>query len=439
MVKSGEPFHPSAATMSKLIENDLSNDGVDRRGFLKCMAWTGTGVLWALTGGVPRSYALGRLAELTDSQRKSLFFAQISDSHIGFSKAANADVTATLQAAVNKLNGLPQAPAFVLHTGDISQLSKAEEFDTADQVLRSLRTERIFYVPGEHDVLSDNGASYLRRYGKGTLGDGWRSFDHSGVHFIGLVNVMNLKAGGLGALGAAQLDWLRRDVSRLSSSTPIVVYAHIPLWSVYPQWGWGTDDSEQALSLLKRFGSVTVLNGHIHQVLQKVEGHVTFHTALSTAFPQPGPGSAPSPGPMTVDARRLCSFLGVSHATYIEGRGTLATVDSTLSGEPIGDFAPGHDQMVTGKAKAALVLAANQVGIDNFSFTPPVLSVKGGTEVTWINKDDVPHIIVNTQMKFLPSKVLDTDQRFSHTFKERGVYDYYCSIHPKMTGKVIVT
>jgi len=425
--------------MSKLIENDPSNDGVDRRGFLKCMAWTGTGVLWTLAGGVPKSYALGRLAELTDAQRKSLFFAQISDSHIGFSKAANADVTATLQAAVDKLNRLPQAPAFVLHTGDISQLSKPEEFDTADQVLRSLRTEKIFYVPGEHDVLSDNGASYLRRYGQGTLGEGWRSFDHSGVHFIGLVNVMNLKAGGLGALGAAQLDWLRRDVSRLPSSTPIVVYAHIPLWSVYPQWGWGTDDSEQALSVLKRFGSVTVLNGHIHQVLQKVEGHVTFHTALSTAFPQPAPGTAPGPGPMTVDAKRLRSFLGISHVTYIEGRSTLATVDSTLSGEPIGDFAPGHDQMATGKAKTALVLAANQVGIDNFSFTPPVLTVKAGTEVTWINKDDVPHIIVNTQLKFPPSKVLDTDQRFSHTFTQPGTYDYYCSIHPKMTGKVIVT
>ncbi len=427
-----------AADMSNIIENDPSNDGVDRRGFLKCMAWTGTGVLWTLTGGVPKSYAMGAIHELTDAQRKSLFFAQISDSHIGFSKAANADVTATLQAAVDKLNGLPQAPAFVLHTGDISQLSKAEEFDTADQVLRSLKTEKIFYVPGEHDVLSDNGASYRQRYGKGTIGDGWRSFDHSGVHFIGLVNVMNLKAGGLGALGAEQIEWLRRDVSRLSSSTPIVVYAHIPLWAVYPQWGWGTDDSERALALLKRFGSVTVLNGHIHQVLQKVEGHVTFHTALSTAFPQPAPGSAPSPGPMTVDAKRLRSFLGISHATYIEGRGTLATVDSTLSGEPIGDFAMGHDQMSAGKAKAALVLGANQVGIDNFSFTPPVLTVKPGTEVTWINKDDVPHVIVNTQLKFPSSRVLDTDQRYSHTFTQRGTYDYYCSIHPKMTGKVIV-
>lgn len=141
---------------------------------------------------------------------------------------------------------------------------------------------------------------------------------------------------------------------------------------------------------------------------------------------------------MTVDAKRLRSFLGVAHVTYIEGRRTLATVDATLSGEPIGDFAAGHDQMSTGKAKAALVLGANQIGIDNFSFTPPVLTVKPGTEVTWINNDDVPHVIVNTQLKFPASKVLDTDERYAHTFMQRGTYDYYCSIHPKMTGKVIV-
>ena len=425
--------------MSNIIEHDHGDDGVDRRGFLKCMAWTGTGVLWTIAGGVPKSYALSRIGELTDSQRKSLFFAQISDSHIGFNKAANTDVTGTLQAAVDKLNALPETPAFVLHTGDISQLAKAEEFDTADQVLRSLRSPKSFFVPGEHDVIGDNGASYLKRYGKGTSGDGWYSFDHSGVHFIGLVNVMNLKAGGLGALGAAQLEWLRRDVSRLSASTPIVVFAHIPLWAVYPEWGWGTDDSAQALALLKRFGSVTVLNGHIHQVMQKVEGHVAFHTALSTAFPQPAPGSAPSPGPMTVDPARLRNFLGIAHATYIEGRGTLATVDSTLSGEAIGNFAMGHDQMTAGRAKVALALAANQVGIDNFSFTPQVLTVKRGTEVTWINRDDVPHVIVDTQLKFGPSKVLDTDQRYAHTFSQPGTYSYYCSIHPKMTGKVIVT
>jgi plastocyanin len=424
--------------MSGIIEHDHTGDDVDRRGFLKCMAWTGTGVLWALSGGVPKSFALSKVGDLSASDKKSLFFAQISDSHIGFNKTANQDVTATLQAAVNKLNALPQTPAFILHTGDISQLSLPAEFDTADQVLRGIKADKVWYVPGEHDVLSDNGKQYLDRYGRGSKGGGWYSFDHSGVHFIGLVNVLNLKAGGLGSLGAEQLDWLKRDVRGLSNSTPIVVFAHIPLWSVYPQWGWGTDDSEQALALLKRFGSVTVLNGHIHQTMQKVEGNVAFHTALSTAFPQPAPGSAPSPGPMTVDAARLKSFLGVRHVTYVEGRGTLATVDSTISGEPIGDFAMGSMAMSSTKRRALPVLAANQIGIDNFSFTPRTLTVKRGTQVTWINGDDVPHLIASTHGNFPGSKVLDTEQRFSYTFGKAGTYDYFCAIHPTMQGSVVV-
>jgi Icc protein len=317
---------------SHYITHDESDDGVDRRGFLKCMAWVGTGVVWALKGGVPTSYAMSQLPLLGESERKGLLFAQISDSHIGFSKEANKDVTATLREAVARLNALPHAPAFVLHTGDISQLSKPDEFDTADQVLRGLRTEKVFYVPGEHDVLNDNGASYLARYGRsvGAKGGGWYSFDHSGVHFVGLVNVLTLKAGGLGSLGPEQLDWLRRDVSGLASSTPIVVFAHVPLWTVYPAWGWGTDDSAQALALLKRFGSVTVLNGHIHQIMQKVEGNVTFHTARSTAFPQPEPGQAAAPGPMNVPAERLKATLGLSSIDYRERPGQLAIVDSTL-------------------------------------------------------------------------------------------------------------
>ena len=424
--------------MPDLIEHGHTDDGVDRRGFLKCMAWTGTGVLWTLSGGVPRSVALNRLTTLTDAQRRGLFFAQISDSHIGFRKAANQDVTATLQAAVDKLNGLPQAPAFVLHTGDISQLSKASEFDTADQVLKGLRTERVFYVPGEHDVLTDNGAQYLQRYAKGTTGGGWRSFDHSGVHFIGLVNVLNLKAGGLGSLGAEQLDWLKRDVGGLATSTPIVVFAHIPLWSVYPQWGWGTDDSEQALLLLKRFGSVTVLNGHIHQVMQRVEGNVVFHSAMSTAFPQPAPGTAPAPGPMLVDAARLRDFLGVRHVTYVEGRNALATVDATLSGQPIGDFGAGaHAGMSRGRTPPA-ALPPNSVGIDNFSFAPAILTVTRGSTVTWLNSDDVPHVIVSAPATFPGSRVLDTGQRHAYRFSKPGTYDYFCSIHPTMTGRIVV-
>jgi 3',5'-cyclic-AMP phosphodiesterase len=310
----------------------LNADGVDRRGFLKCMAWAGTGTFCLIQGGVLKSFALSDIANRGLAAAKGeLSFVQLSDSHIGFDKAANPDVTATLDAAIAKVNALETPPEFVLHTGDLSHLSKPSEFDTLDQRLKSMRTDKIFYVPGEHDVLNDDGAQYRERYGKGAKGDGWYSFDQKGVHFIGLVNVMNLKAGGLGNLGKDQLEFVEDDVKHLKSSTPIVVFAHIPLWSVYPEWGWGTDDGAQALGYLKRFGSVSVLNGHIHQIMQKVEGNVTFHTAMSTAFPQPQPGTAPSPGPMKVPADKLRALLGVTDVNFVRGKNTLAVVDSTLA------------------------------------------------------------------------------------------------------------
>jgi len=425
-------------TGGNYITTPETEDGVDRRGFLRCMAWAGTATVWAMSGGVPKSFLASRIPFLTEAERRSIFFAQISDSHIGFSKDANKDVTATLQQAVARLNALPQRPALVLHTGDITQLAKPGEFDTAHQVLTGIKSDHVFYVPGEHDVATDNGASYLARYGKGTKGGGWYSFDHSGVHFIGLVNVLNLKAGGLGTLGPDQLAWLKRDVSGLSSSTPIVVFAHIPLWTVYPAWGWGTDDSEQALGLLKRFGSVTVLNGHIHQIMQKVEGTMSFHTAMSTAFPQPAPGTAPAPGPMTVDAARLTSVLGIADVTFIPGRSSLAIVDATLSGQPPAFDAATKDAAQRRQTRRALTLGPNEIGIDNFQFSPPSLTVNRGTTVTWINNDDVPHLIVNVEGRFKQSPVLDTGQTFSATLGKTGRYKYFCSLHPMMQGAIVV-
>jgi Icc protein len=308
-------------------------DGIDRRGFLNCMAWAGTGMAWVAASGVLSSAPLPRFGQTADPRLAAgdFVFTQISDSHIGFSKEANKDVVSTLQAAISRIQALPVAPDFLIHTGDLTHLSKPEEFDTLQQVLISAKVGQVFYVPGEHDMLADNGRQYLDRFGKGTKGHGWFSFDHKGVHFIGLVNVVDLKAGGLGNLGGEQLAWLKDDVKGLSSSTPIVVFAHIPLWSVYPEWGWGTDDGAQALGYLKHFGSVTVLNGHIHQAMQKVEGHITFHTATSTAFPQPSPGAAPSPGPMTVPAEQLRSLLGLTQVTFVRRSHALAIVDQTLA------------------------------------------------------------------------------------------------------------
>ena len=321
----------------KYIQDDENNDGIDRAGFLKCMAWAGTGVLWMMSGGIMKSFGMSQMIDRsTGGLKKGLIipksdfsFVQISDSHIGFNKAANTDVVGTLQAAITKINAMSVRPSFVLHTGDLTQLAQPDEFDTLQQALTGIKTEKIFYVPGEHDV-TDNGKLYMERYGKGAQGDGWYSFDSHGVHFIALVNVLTQGDGSFGVLGPDQLAWLEKDVKGLSGSTPIVVFAHVPLWAVYPQWGWGTKDSEQALSYLKRFGSVSVLNGHIHQTIQKVEGNITFHTAMSTAFPQPAPGSAPSPGPMKVPAEKLRSVLGLTSVNYVEHNHTLAITDTPL-------------------------------------------------------------------------------------------------------------
>jgi 3',5'-cyclic AMP phosphodiesterase CpdA len=320
----------SLSKKADVLEVDHNHDGVDRRGFLKCMAWAGTGAFCVMQGGVLKSFSLSDRGTLASKATGELSFVQISDSHMGFNKAANPDVVATLQAAVAKINALSPAPEFMLHTGDISHLSRPEEFDQVEQILKSASPQRVFYVPGEHDVLEDEGQQYRDRFAKETKGAGWYSFDMKGVHFVGLVNVVNLKAGGLGVIGDEQLAWMEDDVRHLKGSTPIVVFAHIPLWSVYPEWGWGTDDSARALALLKRFGSVTVLNGHIHQTMQKVEGRVTFHTAASTAFPQPKPGEGPSPGPMKVPAEQLRSILGITDVNYVRGGHALGIIDSNL-------------------------------------------------------------------------------------------------------------
>jgi 3',5'-cyclic AMP phosphodiesterase CpdA len=433
---------------NEIIETP-SSDGLDRRGFLKCMAWAGTGLVWTFAGGIPVSRLFGASAH--QGSRSGFTFVQISDSHIGFDKPANLDVTGTLQAAIDKINALPVEPDLIIHTGDLSHLSKPGEFDTLDQVLKGARPKQIFYVPGEHDVALDNGQQFLERYGKGTKGAGWHSFDHKGVHFVGLVNVVDLKAGGLGTLGHEQLEWLEDDLKDRTSSTPIVVFAHIPLWAAYPEWGWGTQDSTQALSYLKRFGSVTVLNGHIHQIMQKVEGNVTFHTAMATAFPQPVPGTAPSAGPLKVPADQLRRVLGITNVGYIVGDNHLAVVDSTLAGAP-----PEEASAILRKAAAALPTAsaaaqsnpqtqsrAAATGetvpatIDNFAFTPKEVTVKAGSTVLWTNKDDIPHTVTSDSNLF-SSSVLDTNQTFQFTFERPGRFLYFCKLHPMMTGVVAV-
>ena len=308
-------------------------DGVNRRGFLECAGWAGTGALFTLSGGIATSMSLDAAlaAPVKHSKLKPFTFLQISDTHVGFDKAANPDARATFREAVAKVKALAVKPELIIHSGDITHLSKPNEFADADDILNEAGLP-VFHIPGEHDLLDEGqGKAYLERYGKGSQGAGWYSFDHNGVHFVALINVANFKPGGMGHLGDDQLAWLKADLIGLSASAPIVVFAHIPMWTIYESWGWGTEDSAQALAMLARFGSVTVLNGHIHQVIQKVEGNISFHTARSTAYPQPAPGVGPGPSPLKVPSEQLHSMLGIRTANVVVGKAPIALIDETLA------------------------------------------------------------------------------------------------------------
>ena len=300
-----------------------------RRGALKCLG-LGAGTLFSLAGGVLIPHSLAEAAE-PGARAGTPLFVQISDTHIGFSKDANPDVAATLAQAIRQVNAMPAPPAFIMHTGDVTHLSRPEEFDHAAQLLSGLKVSELHVVPGEHDVADGDGSAFFARYGGPSKGRGYYSFDHAGVHFVALVNVMNFKPGGLASLGDDQLAWLSDDLDGRSASQPIVLFAHMPMWTIYAPWGWGSGDAEQVMALVRRFGSVTVLNGHIHQIVQKVEGHVTFHTARSTAYPQPAAGAGPGPGPLKVPADQLSRMLGVTTVSRATLPGRLALADAALA------------------------------------------------------------------------------------------------------------
>jgi 3',5'-cyclic AMP phosphodiesterase CpdA len=306
---------------------------LSRRNALKCMAYGGAGTLFALSGGVftPINLAMAADNKYAAAKVGRPLFVQISDTHIGFNKDANPDVNGTLTETIGLVNGMPEPPALMIHTGDITHLSKAAEFDTAQQLFSSLKTGEMHTVPGEHDTTDATVTEYFNRFGKASGNKGYYSFDHAGVHFVGLINVLQFKPGGLGNLGAEQLAWVAADLKGRSASTPIVIFAHMPLWTVYEPWGWGTGDADQLTSQLRRFGSVTVLNGHIHQIVQKVEGNVTFHTARSTAYPQPAAGEGPGPGPLKVPSDQLSKMLGITSVSVVKHPAALSLKDTTIA------------------------------------------------------------------------------------------------------------
>jgi 3',5'-cyclic AMP phosphodiesterase CpdA len=287
-----------------------------RRDFFEHVGWTGAaGIVWTLgSGGLLTTAA-------SASQGGGFNFVQISDSHIGFTRPENPDVAGTLQQTINAINALPVQPAFVVHTGDITHLSKPAQFDAAKQILGTLKAPLIT-LPGEHDVIGGS-AGYFEHFAQKNAKEGWFSFDQGGIHFVGLVNVFNFEKMGL--LGEDQLSWLRSDLATQRASTPLVVFGHVPLYALYPEWGWTTEDGSKALALLARFDRVTVLNGHIHQIIEHTEGNIHFASAQATAYPQPAPGSAPKPGPLQVPPDRLLKVIGY-RSVQVEPRG-LATID----------------------------------------------------------------------------------------------------------------
>jgi plastocyanin len=394
-----------------------------RRNALKCMAFGSAGTLFALSGGIFTPIDLA-VAAGTDKEKMAAMgkplFVQISDTHIGFNKEANPDVNSTLNQTIELVNGMPEQPALIIHTGDITHLSKASEFDAAQQMMSKLRTTELHTVPGEHDTTDATVTEYFNRFGKASNNKGYYSFDHAGVHFIALINVLQFKPGGLGTLGTEQLAWVTQDLKGRSSSTPIVVFAHMPLWTIYEPWGWGTGDADQLMSQLQRFGSVTVLNGHIHQIVQRTEGNITFHTARSTAYPQPVAGVGNGPGPLKVDANQLPGMLGVTTVTAPSAKAKMfALADSTL-------------------AAGAAVASASQVVIKDFMFTPTSLPVKAGSTVTWLNKDEEPHTVISDTGMF-HSAAMDMNDSFSFKFDQAGTYHFTCSIHPRMVGTIVVS
>ena len=311
----------------------MSSSPVHRREALACLsAWSASAVVWTVAGGVPHALGATAAGAVAKADGADLTFVQISDTHIGFKRDANPDVVGSLRRATADIHALPQAPAFVVHTGDVSHLSRAEEFASARDLLREIRVDRVHTVPGEHDTIDDGVAGYLKFFDHDGNSRAWYSFDQGGVHFVGLTNTLNFKAGTMASIGDEQLAWLKKDLAGRSSSMPVVVLAHIPMWTIWEPWGWGTSDSAEAMALLRPFGSVTVLNGHIHQVLQKVEGNVSLHTAQSLAYPLPVPGQAGigEPGPVKVPAGELGKLLGTRQVSIVRGRSELALIDRPL-------------------------------------------------------------------------------------------------------------
>jgi hypothetical protein len=258
---------------------------MDRLAFLKVM---GIGGAVFATGLPGFAEALGPAGAAKASE---FYFVQLSDTHWGFEGAkANPDAKGTLGKAIDAVNALDPQPDFVIFTGDLThitddpQLRRQRLAEFKVQAAR-LRARQVRYLPGEHDAGGgDHGEAYREAFGTSRY-----AFAHKGIHFIALDNVS--QDGSI--LGDDQLKWFADELSRTPKTEPLVIFAHRPLFDLYPDWDWTTTDGQKAIDLLKDHRFVTVFYGHIHQEHHHRTGHIQHHSATSLIFPLPAPGSVP--------------------------------------------------------------------------------------------------------------------------------------------------
>lgn len=275
---------------------------VDRRAFMKLAGLGGVVFASGLTAARGASGASLAGAGTDDD----FYFVQLSDSHWGFQGPPNPDATGTLRKAVAAVNALPEAPDFIVFTGDLTHTTddpkeRRQRMAQFRDIVSDLKVKTVHFMPGEHDASLDNGEAFQEFFGKTHY-----TFDHKGVHFIALDNVSDPRA----SIGDAQLEWLAEDLQRQPREANIVVLTHRPLFDLYPQWDWATRDGAKAIDLLLPMANVTVFYGHIHQEHHRMTGHIAHHAARSLMFPLPVAGSQPTRLPVPWDPARPYHGLG---------------------------------------------------------------------------------------------------------------------------------
>ena len=284
---------------------------IDRRDFLKL----------AGLGGVVFASSLGPWGRAFAAAGQDFFFVQMTDTHWGFEGPPNPEAKNTLKRAVAAVNGLKKQPDFIMFTGDLTHAAdndaeRHKRMTDFKAIVSELKCKDVRFIPGENDAGLDNGAMYTTMFGAGHY-----SFDHKGVHFVALDNVSDPN----GLIGENQLEWMHADLAKIDKSHPVVVFAHRPLFDLYPSWDWATKDGGKAIEILASYENATVFYGHIHQEHHQMTGKIAHHAAESLIFPFPLAGSQPKRSPVPWDAAHPFKGLGFTTAQSEGGKLKPAT------------------------------------------------------------------------------------------------------------------